>query len=100
VRKLFSLAAGLILVAGTSAQAHHPYCGYAAPSAAFAVPAAPPVIAYGSGTAFYMGFAPAMPYYAPAPFFGSIPTYAGYPPAYFNGRPFISYPAAGGYGRW
>ena len=91
--KSFSLAAGLILIAGTSAGAHHPYCGYARPPAAaavFGIPAGPPpIIAYSSGTAFYMGLAPGLPYYAPAPFFGAAPTYGGFSPAYLNGRPFI-----------
>jgi hypothetical protein len=94
--KGFSFAIVLLLIAVGSAEGKHGPRGARVNGAA--VPAAPPpVIAYPSGTAFYMGFTPPVsPYagYNPAPFFGAVPTYGGYPPAYFSGRPVMGIPPA------
>ncbi|HEY2908963.1 MAG TPA: hypothetical protein VGI99_01890 [Gemmataceae bacterium] len=94
--KSFSIASVLMLIAAGSAEAKHWRRGARANGAVVST-APPPVIAYPSGTAFYMGFTPPVsPYagYNPAPFFGAVPTYGGYPPAYFNGRPVMGIPPA------
>jgi hypothetical protein len=88
-----ALAATLVATAETSAQ--NPPCP--APSApGFAMSGPPQVIAYASGTAFYMGFTPssASSYYMAGPYYRPAPTYFGAPPAYFNGRPFPGSPVA------
>jgi hypothetical protein len=99
-----AIAMAFLLTAGASVQAQYRPCngpaGYAAVPAGYAaVPATPQIIAYSSGTSYYMGFTPVSGTVAPTPYFGAVPSYSGLPPAYYNGRPFVGYPAPGGYRR-
>jgi len=84
-----------ILAATASAAAQNPPCP-ALSGSGFATSGPPQVIAYTSGTAFYMGFTPssASSYYMAGPYYRPAPDYFGAPPAYYNGRPFPGSPFA------